>query len=111
MARSVPSLRPLKDAWLITSEHWQNLLCDSDAGCCLPEPLESITDGHLNAELIFRGSSYQKEPGTTYPPSTGPADTAEQIREALPGVFAGELWCEPIKGRPPSKLPSLRALD
>lgn len=82
---------PLKDAWLVTSEHWQNLLCDSDAGCCPPEPLESITDGHLNAELIFRGSSYQKEPGTTYPPFTGPADTAEQIREALPGVFAGEL--------------------
>lgn len=82
---------PLKDAWLVTSEHWQNLLCDSDAGCCLPEPLESITDGQLNAELIFRGSSYQKERGTTYAPFTGPADTAEQIREALPGVFAGAL--------------------
>jgi hypothetical protein len=82
---------PLKDAWLVTSEHWQNLLCDSDAGCCQPEPLESITDGQLNAELVFRGSSYQKEPGTTYAPFTGPADSAERIREALPGVFAGEL--------------------
>jgi hypothetical protein len=82
---------PLKDAWLVTSEHWQNLLCDSDAGCCQPEPLESITDGQLNAELVFRGSSYQKEPGTSYAPFTGPADTAERIREALPGVFAGEL--------------------
>ncbi|WP_028275345.1 DUF4192 domain-containing protein [Arthrobacter sp. I3] len=82
---------PLKDAWLVTSEHWQNLLCDSEAGCCPPEPLESITDGQLNAELIFRGSSYQKTPGTTYGPFTGPANTAEQIREALPGVFAGEL--------------------
>jgi Domain of unknown function (DUF4192) len=82
---------PLKDAWLVTSEHWQNLLCDSEAGCCLPEPLESITDGQLNAELVFRGSSYQKAPGTSYPPFTGPADTADRIREALPGVFAGEL--------------------
>lgn len=82
---------PLKDAWLVTSEHWQNLLCDSDAGCCLPQPLESITDGQLNAELIFRGSSYQKEPGTTYAPFTGPADTAEQIREAVPEVFGAEL--------------------
>ncbi|CAN7572656.1 DUF4192 domain-containing protein [Arthrobacter sp. LjRoot78] len=82
---------PLKDAWLVTSEHWQNLLCDSDAGCCQPEPLESITDGQLNAEMVFRGSSYQKEPGTTYAPFTGPADTSERIREALPGVFAGDL--------------------
>jgi hypothetical protein len=82
---------PLKDAWLVTLEHWQNLLCDSDAGCCRPEPLESITDGHLNAELVFRGSSYQKEPGTTYPPFRGPADTAERIREALPEVLAAEL--------------------
>jgi hypothetical protein len=82
---------PLKDAWLVTSEHWQNLLCDTDAGCCLPETLESITDGHLNAELVYRGSSYQKNPGTTYPPFAGPADREEQIREALPGVLAAEL--------------------
>lgn len=82
---------PLKDAWLVTPEHWQNLLCDSDAGCCQPEPLESITDGQLNAELVFRGSSCQKEPGTTYAPFTGPADTADRIREALPGGFAAEL--------------------
>jgi hypothetical protein len=40
---------------------------------------------------VFRGSSYQKAPGTTYPSCTGPADTADRIREALPGVFAGEL--------------------
>jgi hypothetical protein len=82
---------PLKDAWLVTSEHWQNLLCDSDAGCCQPEPLESITDGQLNAELVFRGSSYQKTPGTTYAPFAGPADREEQIREALPGVLGAEL--------------------
>jgi hypothetical protein len=82
---------PIKDAWLVTSEHWRNLLCDSEAGCCAPEPLESITDGQLNAELVFRGSSYQKAPGTTYAPFTGPADTADRIREAVFGVFAGEL--------------------
>jgi hypothetical protein len=82
---------PVKDAWLVTSEHWRNLLCDSEAGCCAPEPLESITDGQLNAELVFRGSSYQKAPGTTYRPFTGPADAADRIREAVFGVFAGEL--------------------
>ncbi|WP_423185088.1 DUF4192 domain-containing protein [Arthrobacter sp. NyZ413] len=82
---------PLKDAWLVTAGYWQNLLCDPDAGCCGPEPLESITDGQLNAEMVFRGSSYQKQPGTSYAPFTGPADTAERIREALPGVLASEL--------------------
>ncbi|MET3810843.1 DUF4192 domain-containing protein [Arthrobacter sp. UYEF3] len=93
---------PLKDAWLVTPDHWQNLLCDNDAGCCPPEPLESITDGHLNAEMVFRGSSYQDQPGTTYPPFTGRADTAERIRQALPGVLAGELhtgrelWAEAL---------------
>jgi hypothetical protein len=30
---------PLQDAWLVTPSHWQNLLCDSDAGCCPPESL------------------------------------------------------------------------
>lgn len=82
---------PLQDAWLVSPSHWMNLLCDSDAGCCLPEPLESIADGQLNAELVFRGSSYQKQPGTTYAPFAGPADRGEQIREAMPGVFGAEL--------------------
>ena len=53
---------PLQDAWLVTPSHWQNLLCDSDAVCCPPEALESITDGQLNAELVFRGRRYQKTP-------------------------------------------------
>ena len=35
---------PLKDAWLVTSEHWKNLLCD-DLRCCPIESLDSITDG------------------------------------------------------------------
>lgn len=95
---------PLKDAWLVTAEHWQNLLCDPDAGCCGPEPLESITDGQLNAEMVFRGSSYQKQPGTSYAAFTGPADTAQRIREALPGALASELgagralWAKALAG-------------
>ncbi|MFW0775949.1 DUF4192 domain-containing protein [Paenarthrobacter nitroguajacolicus] len=72
---------PLKDAWLVTSEHWKNLLCD-DLRCCPVQSLDSITDGHLNAEMIFRGSSYKDAPGTTYAPFNGPADTAEQIEHA-----------------------------
>ncbi|MFJ4264611.1 DUF4192 domain-containing protein [Paenarthrobacter nicotinovorans] len=92
---------PLKDAWLVTSEHWKNLLCD-DLRCCPIEPLESITDGHLNAEMIFRGSSYKNAPGTTYPPFNGPADTVEQIEYAghllqySEEINALELWSEAI---------------
>ncbi|MGO4254175.1 DUF4192 family protein [Paenarthrobacter sp. TAF1] len=47
---------PLKDAWLVTSEHWKNLLCD-DLRCCPIESLDSITDGHLNAEMMVRGGA------------------------------------------------------
>ncbi len=85
---------PLKDAWLVTSEHWKNLLCD-DVQCCPIQSLDSITDGHLNAEMIFRGSSYKDAPGTTYAPFNGPADTAEQIE------YAGHVlqYSEEINGR------------
>lgn len=92
---------PLKDAWLVTSKHWKNLLCD-DPRCCPIESLESITDGQLNAEMIFRGSSYRNAPGTTYPPFDGPADTAEQIEHAghvlqySEEINALELWSEAI---------------
>ena len=85
---------PLKDAWLVTSEHWKNLLCD-DVQCCPIQSLDSITDGHLNAEMIFRGSSYKDAPGTTYAPFNGPADTPEQIE------YAGHVlqYSEEINGR------------
>lgn len=92
---------PLKDAWLVTSEHWKNLLCD-DPRCCPIESLETITDGQLNAEMIFRGSSYKNAPGTTYPPFHGPADTAEKIEYAghvlqySEEINAIELWSEAI---------------
>ncbi|MEV7663551.1 DUF4192 domain-containing protein [Paenarthrobacter sp. NPDC089316] len=92
---------PLRDAWLVTSEHWNNLLCD-DLQCCPIESLESITDGQLNAEMIFRGSSYKNAPGTSYPPFNGPADTIEQIEYAghvlqySEEINARELWSEAI---------------
>ncbi|MBP2269217.1 hypothetical protein J3A64_004757 [Pseudarthrobacter sp. PvP004] len=93
---------PLRDAWLITSDRWKNLLCD-DTLCCQPQPLETITDGHLNAEMVFRGSTYQKQPGTTYPPFNGPEDTAERIDHAghvlqYSGAINGrELWSQAIR--------------
>ncbi|MFJ4030386.1 DUF4192 domain-containing protein, partial [Paenarthrobacter sp. NPDC089989] len=97
---------PLKDAWLVTSAHWKNLLCD-DPQCCPIESLESITDGNLNAEMIYRGSSYKAAPGTRYEPFSGPADTAEQIDHAghvlqySEEINGRELWNQSIEqGRP-----------
>jgi hypothetical protein len=93
---------PLKDAWLVTSEHWKNLLCD-DLRCCPIQSLNSITDGHLNAEMIYRGSSCKDATGTTYAPFNGPADTAEQIDHAghvlqySEEINGRELWNQAIE--------------
>lgn len=99
---------PLKDAWLVTSEHWKNLLCD-DLRCCPIESLDSITDGHLNAEMVYRGSSYKDAPGTSFATFNGPADTAEQIDHAghvlqySEEINGRELWNQTIdQGRPVS---------
>ncbi|MDR6689090.1 hypothetical protein J2Y41_004695 [Arthrobacter sp. 1088] len=97
---------PLKDAWLVTSGHWKNLLCD-DLKCCPVQSLDAITDGPLNAEMIYRGSTYRDAPGVDYAPFDGPADTAEQIDHAGHVLQYGEeingreLWAEAIehKGR------------
>ena len=70
---------PLKDGWLVTSTHWQNLLCDGQDGCCPAYPLEAITDSALNAEMVYRGSTYNQNAGATYAPFTGPANTEEAI--------------------------------
>ncbi|MET3719879.1 MULTISPECIES: hypothetical protein [unclassified Arthrobacter] len=35
----------------MTSTHWQNLRCDSEAGCFAPQPLDSIKDSNVNAAL------------------------------------------------------------
>lgn len=70
---------PLKDGWLVTSTHWQNLLCDGQDGCCPAYPLEAITDSALNAEMVYRGSTYNQDAGAIYAPFTGPADTEEAI--------------------------------
>ena len=74
---------PLKDGWLVTSSHWQNLLCDGQDDCCPAYPLETITDSALNAEMVYRGSAYNQDPGATYTPYTGPVETEENIIAAI----------------------------
>ncbi|RKR13854.1 DUF4192 family protein [Arthrobacter oryzae] len=48
---------PLRDAWIIGTEFWQNAYC-SDPECCGPlgRPVEQIRNSRLNAEMVFRGS-------------------------------------------------------
>lgn len=82
---------PLKDGWLVTSTHWQDLLCDSEAGCCAPQPLDAITDSALNAEMVFRGSAYNAGPGTTYAPYAGPAEATEWIQSMYGHLLAEDL--------------------
>jgi hypothetical protein len=78
---------PLKDAWLVTSNHWGNLLCD-DTGCCPNEPLEAITNDAANTELIYRGS----RPEFIAPaPFTGDPSQAGIIAGMIPAGTPAEM--------------------
>lgn len=50
---------PVRAAWLVSTSSWREYYC-ADLSCCPwpGHPLEGITDSELNAELIFRGSTY-----------------------------------------------------
>lgn len=74
---------PLRDAWIITPAHWRNLLCDQDCGECEPQPLETITDSHVNAAMILEGSNYQT-PAPEFAPFTGAPGTEARILAAVP---------------------------
>ncbi|WP_284979575.1 DUF4192 domain-containing protein [Arthrobacter sp. fls2-241-R2A-200] len=54
---------PVRDAWLVGSEYWRSAYC-SDEQCC-PQPglpVAMITNSHLSAEMVFRGSSIGPSP-------------------------------------------------
>lgn len=49
----------LRDGWLVTDSVWRDYFCDDPACCPWPgHPLASVRDSPLNAELVYRGSSY-----------------------------------------------------
>ncbi len=72
---------PLRDAWLVTSTGWGNLLCD-DQACCTTHPLDTIIDSALNAELIYRGSNPAGVPDPA--PFTGNPGRAAAIARQIP---------------------------
>ncbi len=55
--------KPVKHSWYVGPEHWRSYDC-ADKDCCgwPGNPVSRITDSALNAELIFRGSTYESGP-------------------------------------------------
>ncbi len=49
----------LRDGWLVNENYWRDYFCQ-DPGCCPwpGHPLASVQNSPLNAELVYRGSSY-----------------------------------------------------
>lgn len=88
---------PLKDAWIITPTHWRGLIHDTGN-----QPVDAITNSHINAELIYTGSNHQSP--AHYGPFTGDPDTGTRIRAAIPGTSledintARELWAQTLAG-------------
>ena len=67
--------RPVKHSWYVGPGHWRSYYC-TDPDCCgwPGRPVSEITDSALNAELIFRGSTYE----------SGPQMLARDAAEPLP---------------------------
>ena len=73
---------PARDGWIVSPEGWMNYL-DLDAQM---HPLTDVTDGITNAELTFRGSSYQATDAASIPKFTGDAaTTAARIAAQVTG--------------------------
>ncbi|MGO4383919.1 DUF4192 domain-containing protein [Specibacter sp. RAF43] len=56
---------PVREAWYVGANHWRSIGC-TDADCC-PWPgrsNESIAGSFVNAELVYRGSAIDANPGT-----------------------------------------------
>lgn len=53
---------PVREAWWVGENRWRDYLC-RDQDCCPLEGrlLKGIRDSALNAELIYRGSSYRQD--------------------------------------------------
>lgn len=68
---------PVRDAWLVGSDHWRNAYC-TDPSCCAPpgRPVDEIRNSRLNAEMVFRGSAVGAAPGAVELSRPEPSDPA-----------------------------------
>lgn len=77
--------RPVKHTWYVGPEHWRSYYCTDPQCCGWPgRPVSEITDSALNAEMIFRGSSYESGPQTLARDAAEPLpdDVRSRIRAA-----------------------------
>ncbi len=77
--------KPVKHTWYVGPEHWRSYYCTDPQCCGWPgRPVSEITDSALNAELIFRGSSYESGPQTLARDAAEPLpdDVRSRIRTA-----------------------------
>ncbi len=80
---------PARNGWLVTAQGWKDYLCVED--CCTGlAPLEAITDSVLNAELTFRGSSYEKDAAAHIPACTGTAATEQAVTDTAARFSVGD---------------------
>jgi hypothetical protein len=88
---------PLKDAWLVTPTHWRGLLTDTGN-----QPVDTIIDSRINAELIYKGSN-NHETAAHYEPFTGDPATGTRIQSAIPSsslediTAARNLWARTLE--------------
>lgn len=65
---------PIRDAWYVGTKYWRDAYCSNLECCPLPgRPVQEILDSRLNAEMVFRGSTFGPEP-VGVPVGLEPAD-------------------------------------
>lgn len=70
---------PARDGWLVSPKGWMSYL---DLGAQM-NPLTEVTDGVMNAELTYRGSSYEATDAASIPEFTGDAPATAARIDAL----------------------------
>ena len=92
----------LRDGWLSGNGHWRDYFCSSHECCPWPGfPLDQIAGSRLNAELVFRGSTYSSSlqaavglAGAYLPGSSAPDPETAGSQAASRRRLAGR-WTQP----------------
>lgn len=95
-ARLAEERVPVLDTWTVGSEHWRTTTC-ADVLCC-PWPgasVESLRESRIEAEMVYRGSSYATRVGSWTPALTG---HQASVSAALDAYFQDpECWWDPYE--------------
>lgn len=85
---------PIQAAWLVAKGFWRDFYCDEQC-CPWPgQPVTEVMDSELNAELIYRGSSYDESLEAAVVRSVAePWRNHEDVRSGC------ETWRRALQGR------------